>query len=149
MPVDRILGSAAVILATIVGTVSWRYGVGSGRLPGPGFWPMAIAASMAVLGAALLARPDPAGSAPAEGASRWSRFAIAMGTLVFYVAALEPLGYLAATFVLLVVQLRWVEQRSWRVGLPISALAAVISFVVFRALLNVPLPQGMLPLPRW
>jgi putative exporter of polyketide antibiotics len=72
-----------------------------------------------------------------------------MGTLAFYVLALEPLGYLAATFVLLSVQLRWVEGRSWRASLLTSALAAVISLVAFRLLLKVPLPQGMLSLPRW
>jgi hypothetical protein len=108
-----------------------------------------IALSMAGLGAALIARPGPARSAPAEWASRWKCFAIAMGTLAFYVLALEPLGYLAATFILLVAQLRWVEGRSWRGSFLTSALAATISLIVFRALLNVPLPQGMLPLPRW
>ena len=147
--VDRVLGSGAILLAAIVGVVSWRYGVGTGRLPGPGFWPLAIALSMAGLGAALIARPGPARSAPVEGASRWERFAVGMGTLAFYVLALEPLGYLAATFVLLVVQFRWVEGRSWRGSFLTSALAATISLIVFRAFLNVPLPQGMLPLPRW
>jgi hypothetical protein len=104
---------------------------------------------MAGLGAALMARPGPAPSSPAAGASRWERFAVALGTLAFYVLALEPLGYLAATFVLLVVQLRWVEGRSWRGSFLTSTLAAAISLIVFRAFLNVPLPQGMLPLPRW
>jgi len=147
--VDRVLGSGAILLAAIVGVVSWRYGVGTGRLPGPGFWPLAIALSMAGLGAALIARPGPARSAPVERASRWERFAVGMGTLAFYVLALEPLGYLAATFVLLVVQFRWVAGRSWRGSFLTSAMAATISLIVFRAFLNVPLPQGMLPLPRW
>jgi len=147
--VDRVLGGGAILLAAIVGSVSWQYGVGSATLPGPGFWPLAIALSMAGLGAALIAHPTPAGSAPTDGVSRWKRFAVGMGTLVFYVLALEPLGYLAATFVLLVVQLRWVEGCSWRASFLTSALAAAISFIVFRALLDVPLPHGMLPLPRW
>ena len=149
MLVDRVLGCGAMLLAAIVGLVSWQYGVGSATLPGPGFWPLAIALSMAGLGAALIAHPTPAGSAPTDGVSRWKRFAVGMGTLVFYVLALEPLGYLAATFVLLMVQLRCVEGRSWRGSFLTSALAATMSLVVFRALLNVPLPQGMLPLPRW
>lgn len=149
MLIDRVLGSVAILLAAIVGVVSWRYGVGAASLPGPGFWPLLIALSMAGLGAALMARPGPAPSSPAAGASRWERFAVALGTLAFYVLALEPLGYLAATFVLLVVQLRWVEGRSWRGSFLTSTLAAAISLIVFRAFLNVPLPQGMLPLPRW
>lgn len=149
MPIDRVLGSGAILLASAVGAVSWRYGIGSARLPGPGFWPFVISLSMAGLGAALVVRPGPAHSAPGGGTSRWKSFGIGMGTLAFYVLALEPLGYLAATFVLLSVQLRWVEGRSWRASLLTSALAAVISLVAFRLLLKVPLPQGMLSLPRW
>ncbi len=149
MTVDRALGAGAILLAIPVAAASWGFGVGSPKSPGPGFWPLLIALCMAGLGAALIARPGPARSAADAGPSRWTRFAVCMGTLAFYVLALEPLGYLAATFVLLLVQLRWVEGRSWRGSFLTSALAAAISLIVFRTLLNVPLPQGMLPLPRW
>jgi putative tricarboxylic transport membrane protein len=104
---------------------------------------------MAGLGIALVARPAAAGSPSTDCPSRWRSFAIGMGTLVFYVLALEPLGYLAATFGLLLVQCRWVEGRSWRGSLLIAVAAAVISLLVFRALLKVPLPLGILPPPPW
>ena len=147
MKVDRFLGWGALLLALPVAAASWGYGVGSPKSPGAGFWPLVIALTMAGLGLTLILRPTP--NAPAAGAgSRWRAFGISLGTFAFYVAALEPLGYLLATAVMLFVQLRWVESRSWRSSAVIAVLAAVISLIVFRVLLKVTLPEGVIPLPR-
>ena len=147
MNVDRFLGWAALLLALPVVAASWGYGVGSPKSPGAGFWPLVIALTMAGLSLALILRPT--ANAPTEGGkSRWGKFAISLGTFVFYVAALAQLGYLLATVVMLLVQLRWVESRSWRSSAAIAFLAAVISLIVFRVLLKVSLPEGVIPLPR-
>ena len=102
---------------------------------------------MAGLGLSLILRPTP-NATTAAGESRWGKFGISLGTLAFYVVALEPLGYLLATAVMLFVQLRWVESRSWRSSAAIAVLAAVISLILFRVLLKVSLPEGVIPLPR-
>jgi len=73
---------------------------------------------------------------------------IALATLGFFVLALEPLGYPVTTGLLLLVQFRWVEGRPWRTSLLAAVLAAAVSFVLFRLVLHVPLPTGVLPLPR-
>jgi putative tricarboxylic transport membrane protein len=147
MNVDRILGIGAILLAIPVGAASWGFGVGSPKSPGAGFWPLVIAMVMAGLGLSLILRPTP--DAPtAGGESRWGKFAVSLGTFAFYVASLEPLGYLLATSVMLFAQLRWVESRSWRSSVTIAVLAAIISLIVFRVLLKVSLPEGMIPLPR-
>ena len=147
MSVDRILGIGAVLLAIPVGVASWGFGLGSPKSPGAGFWPLVIALTMVGLGITLILRPTP--NAPtAGGGSRWGKFVVSLGTFAFYVAALEPLGYLLTTAVMLFVQLRWVESRSWRSSAAIAVLAAVISLIVFRVLLKVTLPEGVIPLPR-
>jgi putative tricarboxylic transport membrane protein len=147
MKVDRFLGWGALILALPVAAASWGFGLGSPKSPGAGFWPLVIAITMAGLGLALILHPTP--NAPiAGGGSRWGRFTIALGTLFFYVVALEPLGYLSATAVMLFAQFRWVENRSWRSSTAVAVLAAVISLLVFRVLLKVTLPEGVIPLPR-
>jgi hypothetical protein len=148
MSVDRILGLGAALLAILVMLVSWGYGLGTPRTPGPGFWPFCIALAMLGLGAMLVIRPAPAAQGEDQSASRWRRLAIALLTLAFYVVALEPLGYLAAMAILLVVQLRWVEDRPWRGSVVIGVASAVASLIVFRTLLKVPLPVGILPLPQ-
>ena len=147
MNVDRVLGVGAVLLAIPVALASWGFGVGNPKSPGAGFWPLLIALVMAGLGVSLILRPTP-NAMTAAGKSRWGKFVISLGTLAFYVAALEPLGYLPATIVILFVQLRWVESRSWRSSAAIAVLAAVISLLLFRVLLKVSLPEGVIPLPR-
>ena len=147
MYVDRFLGWGAIILALPVGVASWGFGVGSPNSPGAGFWPLVIAVVMAGLGLTLILHPTP--NAPkADGASRWGRFTISLGTLLFYVAALEPLGYLLATAVMLFVQFRWVESRTWRTSAAVAIAAAVITLILFRVLLKVNLPLGVITLPQ-
>jgi hypothetical protein len=147
MNVDRILGVGAVLLAIPIGAASRGFGVGSPKSPGAGFWPLLIALVMAGLGLSLILRPTP-NAMPAAEESRWGRFVISLGTLAFYVVALELLGYLLATVVMLFVQLRWVESRSWKSSAVIAVLTAVVSLVLFRVLLKVSLPEGVIPLPR-
>jgi putative tricarboxylic transport membrane protein len=146
MSVDRILGAGAVLLAASVAIASWGYGVGSPKSPGAGFWPLVIAVVMIGLGLALILRPAPKAVTAGEE-SRWKKFNISLGTLIFYIAFLEPLGYLLATAALLFVQLRWVENRSWKSSCWIAILAAVFSLVLFRVVLKVSLPAGLIPLP--
>jgi putative tricarboxylic transport membrane protein len=147
MKFDRILGVGAVILAIPVGIASLGFGVGIPKSPGAGFWPLLIALVMFGLGVSLILRPTP-DAAPEAGASRWRQFGISLGTLAFCVAAIEPLGYLLTIFIMLFVQLRWVENRSWKSSAVIAVLTAVISLVLFRVLLKVSLPLGVIPLPK-
>lgn len=148
MSVDRVLGAGAVLTALPVAVAAWGFGVGSPKSPGAGFWPLMVAAAMAGLGVWLAVHPSRAGVAVAAPASRWARLWIALGTMAFYVGALDRLGFPLATALLLFVQLRWVEGRPWRSSAWVAVLATLISFVLFRALLKVPLPAGVIPLPR-
>lgn len=147
MTVDRVLGLGAVCLAAPVLLVSWSYGVGRFTAPGAGFWPFYVALAMLALAASLILHPG-AGAARAAAGSRWGKFGIGLATLVFYVIALEPLGYLCTTTGLLLAQLRWVEGRTWRGSILTAVAAAGVSLLVFRALLRVPLPLGVLSLPK-
>lgn len=147
MLLDRVIGLLALCLAAPVFLAAWQFGLGALRAPGPGFWPFLIALCIAGLGAALLLRPDPAFRSPGDADSRWRCLGISLATLAFFVLALEPLGYPLTTTALLLVQFRWVEGRAWRLTLPTAVGTAALSFVVFRLLLKVPLPPGILPLP--
>jgi hypothetical protein len=146
--VDRVLGAGALTLAIPVAVLAWGYGLGSPRSPGPGFWPMLIAVAIVALGAELVLRPDRSFGAPGSEGSRWRSFTIALLTLGFLVLALEPLGYPLTMLVVLLVQLRWVEDLPWRASGVTAVLGTGISFAVFRVLLKVPLPGGLVPLPR-
>lgn len=148
MIVDRVLGVGAILVAIPVAVATWGFGVGSPKSPGAGFWPLVIVVVMAGLGLSLILHPSQAVPSAATQDSRWGRLWIALGTMAFYVVALNPLGFPLATSVLLYVQLRWVEGRPWRLSAWTAVLTALVAFVLFRVLLKVPLPAGVVPLPR-
>lgn len=148
MLVDRVLGVGAILVAIPVAVATWGFGVGSPKSPGAGFWPLVIVVVMAGLGLSLILHPSQAVPSAATQDSRWGRLWIALGTMAFYVVALNPLGFPLATSVLLYVQLRWVEGRPWRLSAWTAVLTALVAFVLFRVLLKVPLPAGVVPLPR-
>jgi putative tricarboxylic transport membrane protein len=147
MTVDRVLGVGAILLAIPVAVASWGFGVGSPKSPGAGFWPLLIVVTMAGLGISLILHPSQGAPLAATQDSRWGRLWIALGTMAVYVATLDSLGFLVATTVLLFVQLRWVESRTWRSSAWIAVLTALIALILFRVLLKVPLPVGVVPLP--
>ena len=151
MRVERFLGLCAVGVATPVAIAAWRFGLGTPVSPGAGFWPLSVALAMLGIGALLFLRAQPDGVAhggdAASGASRWRSFALSLATLVAYIAVLEPLGYLLTTAAMLLVQLRGVEARPWKSSLVIALVASLASLIVFKVLLKVSLPVGVLPLP--
>jgi putative tricarboxylic transport membrane protein len=146
--VDQVVGCLAILASAPLAVVAWQLGPGNPKLPGPGFWPLILAFTLAGLGGILFFRPDLAMRPVVTGVPRWSRFALALVTLFAYVLILSPLGYLGATLILLLIQLRWVENQAWRKCLPTAVLAAVVSFFIFRVLFKVPLPVGIMPLPQ-
>jgi len=146
--VNRVAGMAAVLGGILLAVMGWRLDPGTSRLPGPGFFPLLIAFSMAGLGIWLLLHPGLEEKRIAARSSRWKPFMIALVSIMGYAGALTSMGYLLSTLVLLLVQLRWVEKQGWRSSLLIAALAAGVSLVLFRVLLRVPLPLGILPLPK-
>ena len=146
--VDRIVGIAALLGGILLAIAGWQLDPGTSKLPGPGFFPLLIALAMGGLGLWLLLRPGQDEKPLRSESSRWSSFALALASIVAYALLLQDLGYLISTFGLLLIQLRWVEKQNWRVSLLTAGMAAVVSLVVFRVFLKVPLPEGILPLPK-
>lgn len=66
--------------------------------------------------------------------------------LVFYALAVETLGFVP-TAALMIVALVLAFGGSWRLALPIAAIAPPAIHLVFYKLLRVPLPDGFLPMP--
>ncbi|MBI1962167.1 MAG: tripartite tricarboxylate transporter TctB family protein [Candidatus Rokubacteria bacterium] len=141
-------GIAALVMLLGAGAVVWeaaKLPFGVVRNPGPGFVPWWVALVLAALSAllgvqALRARP----SGPPAGAERggWGRVAGLLVALGVYVAALSPLGYPIATFLLVLLMLRPMLRRRPGSALGLAALAAGGSYLLFAVWLSVPLPPG-------
>ncbi|MBI2158333.1 MAG: tripartite tricarboxylate transporter TctB family protein [Candidatus Rokubacteria bacterium] len=142
-------GIAALVMLLGAGAVVWeaaKLPFGVVRNPGPGFVPWWVALVLAALSAllgvqALRARPS---GPPARSAERrqWGRVAGLLVALGVYVAALSPLGYPIATFLLVLLMLRPMLRRRPGSALGLAALAAGGSYLLFAVWLSVPLPPG-------
>ena len=123
---------------------------GTPRMPQTAFFPRILALLLAVLTFLLLAQTF-AGHVDTRGAEKidaagWFRIGATLATMVGFALVLEPLGYLTATFLLMVMLLRAIEAQSWRKVIGIALATSLISYAIFAWLLGVPLPAGVLGL---
>ncbi len=142
MTTDRVAGVALLLLALGVAWESRRLPLGTHHGPGPGYFPLLLAAVLAVLAVVVMARGR---GAPPLRALAWveaPRALAIVGAALFAAVALERLGYRLTVLALLLFLLGVVERRRpWAVVL-VAAGTALGSFWVFHTLLRVPLPRG-------
>jgi putative tricarboxylic transport membrane protein len=142
---DVVAAGSVLALAAVALHQAGRLPLGTARNPGPGFVPWWIAAALGALALVLLAQALTAARPGSGGPGAGERAGPVVGlvaVLAAYVALLEPAGYPACTFGLVVYMLRVVTPHRWPVALGVAALAAVGSFLVFAVWLKVPLPPG-------
>jgi putative tricarboxylic transport membrane protein len=127
-----------------------HYGIRRSGIPGPGFLPFVtglvlVALSLILLVSRLLQRKDTAASTvePMPGGQALQRILIVLGALCLYVLILEPMGFMVTTLLFMMALLR-LEPRKWMFILLVSISATAFFFVLFKVLLRVPLPAGVL-----
>ncbi len=140
-----VMALSVYIIITCAGyPTAEAYGTG---VPGPGLWPMAVAALMLIAGIMLLVkalRTKPEEDTPiAIWSDGTKRVYITMAILVVYVAVLGILGFLLSSFIMLFIFIQWFARKNPLITAVISALATFISYAVFKFLLNVPVDFGL------
>ena len=121
---------------------------GNLRTPQTGFFPTTLATLLLIFSVILLAQtflgaeirlgPD---KIVAEG---WVRIGATLATMVGFAFALERLGFLLTTFLLMVLLLRAIESQRWPKVVAVALTTALISYAIFGWLLGIPLPGGVL-----
>jgi putative tricarboxylic transport membrane protein len=145
----RELIAAAVLLAFALFAVIQASGLRFGTVaaPGPGFFPLCLAMALCLAAIGLLVRAWRGAAAgvwtPTPDARR---FAVAgtLGALLVYALVLEWLGFLLATFALLVFFFRALQRQSWLVVVTGSLATSLLSYLVFKIWLGINLPGGFL-----
>ena len=127
-----------------------HYGIRRSGIPGPGFLPFVTGLILAALSLILLISrlwKSPSDShakgEPMPRGKALLRILKVLGALCLYVLLLEPLGFVLTTFLFMVLVLR-LEPRSWLFILLGAIGATLFFFVLFKVLLRVPLPSGLL-----
>ena len=130
-----------------------------GQNIGPGIFPGLVASGLGICGLLLIVRgvrsrrgtaPAPWAEAPAWLRSRRSMqaFAVLVGVNVFYLLAVDRLGFLPTAFVYLSALMAVLRVRPV-VLLPLALVATLLIHGAFYRLLKVPLPWGVLQPIAW
>ncbi len=119
------------------------------NVPGPGFLPLWLGIGILVTGAILTAkalRPTLAGAEPIAWPQRpgWIQIGVMLGALGIALLVLEPLGFLLAAMLFMVVLVFSLGVRSWGMLLGVPVVSALALHLVFVVWLGVPLPLGVL-----
>jgi putative tricarboxylic transport membrane protein len=134
-------------LAASAAVGAWILHVGGLHTPGPGFLPFYAAILLGVLSLVSLVQDLRQVSGPASelwGGVRWGRWVIMVVALFTYVAVLEQLGFMVATFALMLVLFRLLEPYRWTTVLLFSLFTMGSAYLFFVVLLDSRLPVGVL-----
>ena len=148
----RDLGAAAVLLAFGLFALTQARGLRFGTVaaPGPGFFPLCLAGALCLTSLALLVsawRTAPGGTSDATASAVGGQRFVMVGTLaalLVYALVLEWLGFLLATFGLLVFFFKALQHQRWLVAVGGAVATALVSHLVFKVWLGVNLPSGLL-----
>ena len=77
------------------------------------------------------------------GEAHWGRLGTMVVSLFIYVAVLEWLGFMLATFLLMLVLFRLLEPYRWTTVLLLSVVTMGAAYVFFVILLDSRLPRGV------
>ncbi len=148
MDKQELVGCAVwLILSVFVFTASLRLGVGALRSPGPGFIPFWASIGLASFACILLWLNLAAKTQVVRGEngakdSNWGNNFIVIAALTIYCLALQKLGYLLATFALMIV-LFSLEKMKVRTIVLGSLITSLSSYGLFAYFLGTPLPRGI------
>jgi hypothetical protein len=145
--------AAFLFLIGLVATLEARkLNIGEIGRPGPGFFPFYLALVFSLVSLVLILRSlRPAAgeqAAPQVSAKplRAEKVVATLLGLIVYAFALEWLGFLFATFILLLFLFKAIDPLAWPAAIGGSLATALLSYVVFKIWLQVSLPAGLLGL---
>jgi putative tricarboxylic transport membrane protein len=160
---DRITGSFVATLGVAAAYAGSRLPPVPGQDVGPSAFPMLIGGGLILCGllivlgighsfeeeaeADLAAVEGPPQNTP-ETASLLYRLRALLppGLLLFYVVAVDRLGFVPTTALIIFTAAVAFGARL-RLALPLAAIASIVIHLIFYKLLRVPLPAGLLPMP--
>lgn len=143
--------SSVVWFVVGLGIISWSLltlEVGTLRSPKGGWFPLVSGAmicilSMIVFIQAQRKKQEATGERLYEEGSGGAIFGT-IGILIVYALALERLGFVVTTFLVMAFIFIRIARASWLAGVIESTITTGICYYVFHFLLRIPLPKGLL-----
>lgn len=140
-PVYQIVGALVGAAIGIGGAVlSFGYGLGTLREPGPGLWPFVVSVLIAALSVVLLVVGR--GLTDSEAFTRSSVLpVVGIVTFVAFGLMLPLTGFEIPALLLCVIWLRFLGRESWRNTVVISLVTVTAFYLLFLYGLSIPLPH--------
>lgn len=156
---DAVWGALLALLSAAILVKVQSFPRIPGQNIGPGLFPGIVAAGLGVCGLLLVVRGWKArrgvDGAPWFEAPEWLRsprhvlaFGVLVGVNVFYLLAVQRLGFVLTAFVYLA-SLMWVLRVRLALVLPVALVMTLVIHYAFYKLLRVPLPWGVLQGVAW
>jgi putative tricarboxylic transport membrane protein len=143
-------GSLIFLAAGFYGLVlSIRLPLGRWNEPGPGVFPLVLCCLLCLFGMFWFVRGKGEKAEPAGLGEFFRKYMTPLkitGITAAFIVLLEPLGYLLASTLYLLVLFLWVSRYALWIAIILSLAFGSGSWLFFAKLLSTPLPGGFLPL---
>ena len=147
---DRLISFIWMVLGLAQCVESFNLGLGSVSEPGTGFMPFVMGLVMILLAVSLLLEANftlkrsRLHKVSLWSEVHWKRVVYITMLLLAYSFLLPKLGYIIATFLVMVFLLKSGEPVKWPAAILVGALTSGLSYLIFGFWLNVSFPRGML-----
>jgi len=145
---DIAVGAILLALAGYIFLTASALPFGTARVPQTAFFPKTLAVLLEILSLVVVTQALAGTKAPFAsnkiGSDGWIRIGATLATLAGFALLLERLGFLLATFLLMICLLRAIEAQSWGKVIAVALATSLITYGLFAWLLGVPLPAGVL-----
>lgn len=129
-----------------VSVESWRMGIGSFRVPGPGFLTFGVSLFIEVLVISLVlkerARKVVDDAKPLFKGKNVKNIILGFGLLFLYPLLLDQLGYILCTMLFIACCLKVIGRKGWSVAVGVSIGTAIFAYYLFDVWLAVQFPKG-------
>jgi putative tricarboxylic transport membrane protein len=145
---DLSSGLFFLVLGLLLILLSLRHSIWGGAGPQEGFFPlliglMIVGFSLTILLQSLWSRGENGMEPKEEGLSVF-RVAAYISLMLLYGVFFEGAGFLITSTLFLLLILKGVEKKPWKITLLVGLISVMVSYFLFASLLGVPLPQGWL-----
>ena len=138
-------------LGIAVTITSYHFRLGSLVSPGPGLMPFLLGIILSICSVPILIRSfllfEKTEKDKDKGiwlGVQFKKLFLVVGSLIGYIAFFEKIGFVLATFILLLVLFKIVDSQKWRWALIASSLTVLITYFLFVVFLKVELPSGFM-----
>ncbi|HVN97864.1 MAG TPA: tripartite tricarboxylate transporter TctB family protein [Syntrophorhabdaceae bacterium] len=136
-----------LMVSVVVFVGSIKLGLGTTRQPGPGFITFGASGLLGILSLVELVRAFTVRQAvqgePMFKGTLWYRIILSALAILVYALVMPTLGYLIATFLLMLCLYIMMREQRWYWIIISSLLSSLASYYLFSKLLNCQFPDGL------